>query len=185
MCSGQRAPRLQRATKFDPVTRLARNASEPVTKLARNSKRPSQQAVMERVCDKKSGERRGHHLQMTTQMGACFRRIFAAQIPPSPQRDPGGKASSQRKAKRPRWKGIFTTKSKTTQVERHLHNEKQCDPGGKASSQRKAKRHGLGEQYWPPSKVRRRPGPVQKQNAHSATYALSVCAIIIDDLTLT
>ena len=87
MCSGQRAPRLQCTTKFDPVTRLARHASEPVTKLARNSKRPNQQAVMERVCDEKSGERRGDHLQMTTKVSACFRKIFAVQIPPSPQRD--------------------------------------------------------------------------------------------------
>ena len=98
MCSGQRAPRLQCTTKFDPVTRLARHASEPVTrlarhasepvtklarhasepvtKLARNSKRPNQQAVMERVCDEKSGERRGDNLKITTQAVACFRKIF-------------------------------------------------------------------------------------------------------------
>ena len=104
--------RLGRTTKFSPVTRLARNASEPVTKLACNSKRPNhkagvqwqanqsqswramasdpvtklacngkrpnQQAVMERVCDEKSGEGRGDHLKITTQAVACFRKIFAA-----------------------------------------------------------------------------------------------------------
>ena len=78
MCSGQRAPRLLRTTWIEPVTRLARHASEPVTKLARYSKRPNQQAVMERVCDEKSGEGRGDHLKITTQAVACFRKIFAA-----------------------------------------------------------------------------------------------------------
>jgi hypothetical protein len=45
---------------------------------------------MERVCDEKSGERRGDHIKITTKPVACFRKIFAAQIPPSPQRDQGG-----------------------------------------------------------------------------------------------
>jgi hypothetical protein len=45
---------------------------------------------MERVCDEKSGERRGDQLKMTTKPVACFRKIFAAQIPPSPQRHQGG-----------------------------------------------------------------------------------------------
>jgi hypothetical protein len=40
---------------------------------------------MERVCDEKSGERRGDQLKITTKPVACFRKIFAAQIPPSPQ----------------------------------------------------------------------------------------------------
>jgi hypothetical protein len=45
---------------------------------------------MERVCDEKSGERRGDHLKITTQAIACFRKVFAAQIPASPQRGQGG-----------------------------------------------------------------------------------------------
>ena len=80
-----------KATKFEPVTQPVRAKSNQVrarhTAGARQ-KRPNQQAVMERVCDEKSGERRGDNLKMTTQAVACFRRIFAAQIPPSPQRDP-------------------------------------------------------------------------------------------------
>ena len=60
---------------------------EPITQRVRDKKQPRQQAVMERVCDEKSGERRGDNLQITTQAVACFRKIFAAQIPPSPQRD--------------------------------------------------------------------------------------------------
>jgi hypothetical protein len=47
---------------------------------------------MERVCDEKSGERRGDQLKIVTPPVACFRKIFAAQIPPSPQRDQGGSA---------------------------------------------------------------------------------------------
>ena len=39
-------------------------------------KQPRQQAVMERVCDEKSGERRGDNLKITTQAVACFRKIF-------------------------------------------------------------------------------------------------------------
>jgi hypothetical protein len=46
--------------------------------------------VAERVCDEKSGERRGDNRQIITPPVACFRKIFAAQIPPSPQRDQGG-----------------------------------------------------------------------------------------------
>jgi hypothetical protein len=49
----------------------------------------SQQAVMERVCDEKSEERRGDQLKIATNVIACFRKIFAAQIPPSPQRHQG------------------------------------------------------------------------------------------------
>ena len=61
----------------------------PHTTSARDKKYTSQQAVMECVCDEKSGERRGDHLKMTTEPVACFRKIFAAQIPPSPQSDQG------------------------------------------------------------------------------------------------
>ena len=90
MCSGQRAPRLQCVTKFEPAKQRVRDNSNQVrahhTAGARQ-KRPRQQAVMERVCDEKSGERRGDNLQITTQAVACFRKIFAAQIPPSSQRD--------------------------------------------------------------------------------------------------
>jgi hypothetical protein len=67
-----------------------RPSSLPQTTSARDKKYTSQQAVMERVCDEKSGERRGDHLKITTKLIACFRKIFAAQIPPSPQRDQGG-----------------------------------------------------------------------------------------------
>ncbi len=38
---------------------------------------------------KKSGERRGNHLTIATKVPAFFRKIFAAQIPPSAQRDQG------------------------------------------------------------------------------------------------
>ena len=31
---------------------------------------------MERVCDEKYEERRGDHLKITTQVVACFRKIF-------------------------------------------------------------------------------------------------------------
>jgi hypothetical protein len=55
--------------------------------LARDKKYTRQQAVMERVCDEKSGERRGDQLKIATPPVACFRKIFAAQIPPWPQRD--------------------------------------------------------------------------------------------------
>ena len=57
--------------------------------LARDKKYTRQQAVMERVCDEKSGERRGDHLKIATKLFACFRKIFAAHIPPSPQSDQG------------------------------------------------------------------------------------------------
>ena len=90
MCSGQRASGLQCTTKFEPVTQPVRGKSDQVRAhhaASGRQKRPSPQAVMERVCDEKSGERRGDNLKMTTQAVACFRKIFAAQIPPSPQRD--------------------------------------------------------------------------------------------------
>ena len=77
---------------------LMRNQVRTSHTAGARQKRPSQQALMERVCDEKSGERRGDNLKMTTQAVAFFRRIFAAQIPPSPQRDQGGAASSQQKA---------------------------------------------------------------------------------------
>ena len=64
--------------------------ASPHTTSARDKKYTNQQAVMERVCDEKSGERRGDQLQITTPPVACFRKIFAAQIPPSPQRDQAG-----------------------------------------------------------------------------------------------
>jgi hypothetical protein len=76
-------------------TTVARQTPQRVTNTsshatpARDKKYNSQQAVAERVCDEKSGERRGDQLKITTPPGACFRKIFAAQIPPSPQSDQG------------------------------------------------------------------------------------------------
>ena len=61
-------------------------------------KRPRQQAVMERVCDEKYGERRGDYLKMTTQAVAFFRKIF-------------------RESK-------FLHRRNATKVERHLENPK-------------------------------------------------------------
>jgi hypothetical protein len=43
------------------------------TPFSEGQKYTSQQAVMERVCDEKSGERRGDQLKMTTPPIACFR----------------------------------------------------------------------------------------------------------------
>jgi hypothetical protein len=68
-------------------TRQLATTTPPHTTYAQDKKYMSQQAVMERVCDEKSGERRGDHLKIATGWIACFRKIFAAQIPPSPQRD--------------------------------------------------------------------------------------------------
>jgi hypothetical protein len=51
--------------------------------------------VAERICDEKSGEWRGDQLKITTPPIACFRKIFAAQIPPSPQSDQGRKGISK------------------------------------------------------------------------------------------
>jgi hypothetical protein len=68
---------------------------------ARDKKYTSQQAVMERVCDEKSGERRGEKLKIATPPFACFRKIFAAQIPPSPQRDQAGTVVFEASRKQP------------------------------------------------------------------------------------
>jgi hypothetical protein len=38
-----------------------------------------------RACDEKSGERRGDHLTIATMVSACFRKVFAAQVPELPQ----------------------------------------------------------------------------------------------------
>jgi hypothetical protein len=46
-----------------------------------------QQAVIERVCDAKIGERRGNPLKMVTTLIACSRKFLTAQIPQSPQSD--------------------------------------------------------------------------------------------------
>jgi hypothetical protein len=46
-----------------------------------------QQAVIERVCDAKIGERRGNALKMATTLIACSRKFLTAQIPQSPQSD--------------------------------------------------------------------------------------------------
>jgi hypothetical protein len=62
---------------------------------------------MERVCDEKSGERRGEKLKISTGLVACFRKIFAAQIPPSPQRDQGSRE-------------LFTAHRKVTKVALNL-----------------------------------------------------------------
>jgi hypothetical protein len=83
--------------------------SPPHTTPARNKKYKCQQAVMERVCDEKSGERRGDQLKMATQPVACFRKIFAAQIPPSPQSDQGRSV-------------IFIGSNKATKVENQSSN---------------------------------------------------------------
>ncbi len=42
------------------------------------------QAVVRRACDENSGERRGDHLKIFTQLVACFRKNFAAQVPALP-----------------------------------------------------------------------------------------------------
>jgi hypothetical protein len=65
------------------------HAARSLNQTGARQKRPSQQAVIERICDEKSGERRGDQRKTTTEPVACFRKIFAAQIPPSPQRDQG------------------------------------------------------------------------------------------------
>jgi hypothetical protein len=69
---------------------------------------------MERVCDEKSGERRGDQLKMATELIACFRKIFAAQIPPSPQRDQGRTAIFRPKPQRNQGrKGILKSQRST------------------------------------------------------------------------
>jgi hypothetical protein len=62
---------------------------------------------MERVCDEKSGERRGDNLNIVTSLIACFRKIFAAQIPPSPQRDQGRATTFRRPPQRDQSKTEF------------------------------------------------------------------------------
>jgi hypothetical protein len=75
---------------------------------------------MERVCDEKSGERRGDQLKIATEPVACFRKIFAAQIPPSPQCDQGSAA-------------IFTLKPQCDQGSAAIFTLKlQCDQAGAA-----------------------------------------------------
>ena len=68
-----------KATKFESITQRVRDKSDQVRArhiASTRQKRPRQQAVMERVCDEKSGERRGDNLQITTQAVACLRKIF-------------------------------------------------------------------------------------------------------------
>ena len=68
-----------KATKFEPVTQPVRDKSNQVRArhiASARQKQARQQAVMERVCDEKSGERRGDNLKITTQAVACFRKIF-------------------------------------------------------------------------------------------------------------
>jgi hypothetical protein len=41
--------------------------------------------AVRRAWDEKSGEGRGDHLTIATNLPACFRKIFAAQVPELPQ----------------------------------------------------------------------------------------------------
>jgi hypothetical protein len=60
----------------------------PVTPSRAKERRYASSAAVRRGFDEKSGERRGGKLKITTQLVACFRKIFAAKLPELPPANP-------------------------------------------------------------------------------------------------